>query len=78
MKSPIQMAPSGNMIVKSQFVHVLFQNRLRFRKILLCEKRNRELEDLGFEQGSNRKQLFDVIKCVVPGRPSFSELLQCV
>src|SRR5579863_6845432 len=61
MKLPIQSPPRGDVIVAPKFANVLAQHGIGFRKIIFRQVWNRELQDLGFEQGANRKELFDII-----------------
>src|ERR1035437_7871058 len=61
MKLPVQSPPGRDVIVLPKFNYVLAQHRIGFRKIVFRQVWNRKLQNLGFEEGPSRKQLFDVI-----------------
>src|SRR6516225_11642216 len=62
MKLPVQPSPSRNMFLATKFADVLLEHLLRLRKILFRQMGNGELQHLGLEQGTNREELFDVLR----------------
>ena len=61
MKLPVQAPPRRDVVVPPKFIHVLAQHGVGFRKIFFRQVRNRKFQNLGLEQGANRKQLFDIV-----------------
>src|ERR1017187_864721 len=61
MKLPVQSPPRRNVVVPPQFTYIFAQHSCGFRKVVFCKAWNRKFQNLGLEQGANRKELFDII-----------------
>src|SRR5579863_768494 len=61
MKLPVQASPRRDVVVPPKFTHIFLQDRIRFRKIVFRQVRNRKFQNLRLEQSANRKKLFHVI-----------------
>src|ERR1017187_1768594 len=58
MKLPVQSPPRRNVVVPPQFTYIFAQHSCGFRKVVFCKAWNRKFQNLGLEQGANRKELF--------------------